>query len=272
MRGYTYNNSSPHAIGHHAALAGLLDPFTRQRVRGLPLQLYGKRCLDVGAGGGSIAIWLADQAGPDGTVCATDININTLPVWPGVQVFQHDVTDSPFTAEGGGGFDLVHARLVLNHLPERDVALHHMVGSLKPGGWLLTQDFIPTEPQRLVLDAPTSEAADLLQRFQDAHLTILRDNGNDRTWPGRVAEVLADERSMQDLRVVIHDTGRWHGGDAGCHLLLAGLHQVEDQLPAAGIDISEVNRLDTLLRNPDVILRGYQVHSVSGYKTAQEAA
>jgi ubiquinone/menaquinone biosynthesis C-methylase UbiE len=31
-------------------------------------------------------------------------------------------------------FDLVHARLVLMHLPEREKALHRMLTVLKPGG------------------------------------------------------------------------------------------------------------------------------------------
>jgi trans-aconitate methyltransferase len=33
--------------------------------------------------------------------------------------------------------NLVHARLVLEHLPERDAVLRKLVRGLKPGGWLL---------------------------------------------------------------------------------------------------------------------------------------
>jgi hypothetical protein len=35
----------------------------------------------------------------------------------------------------------VHARLVLMHVPERDDALRRMVSALRPGGWLLVEDF-----------------------------------------------------------------------------------------------------------------------------------
>jgi hypothetical protein len=38
----------------------------------------GLRCLEVGAGGGSIAAWMADQAGDGGHVLATDIDTTHL--------------------------------------------------------------------------------------------------------------------------------------------------------------------------------------------------
>ena len=76
----------------------------------------GWRCWEVGSGGASVPAWLAEQAGADGFVLATDID----PSWvdgvapAGVEVRRHDVAqDDP--AEGG--FDLVHARLVLTHVP-----------------------------------------------------------------------------------------------------------------------------------------------------------
>src|ERR1039458_7122444 len=40
-------------------------------------------------------------------------------------------------------FDLVHARLVLVHVPQRAQALAAMVAALKPGGWLLLEEADP---------------------------------------------------------------------------------------------------------------------------------
>lgn len=37
-------------------------------------------------------------------------------------------------------FDLVHARLVLMHLPEREQALARMISALKPAGWLIDEE------------------------------------------------------------------------------------------------------------------------------------
>ena len=48
---------------------------------------------------------------------------------------------SPPTRHPTCGFDLVHARLVLTHVPRRAVALRRMAGALRPGGWLVVEDF-----------------------------------------------------------------------------------------------------------------------------------
>jgi SAM-dependent methyltransferase len=45
------------------------------------------------------------------------------------------------TDELPSGFDLVHARLVLEHLPEREEVLAAMVRSTAPGGYVLIEDF-----------------------------------------------------------------------------------------------------------------------------------
>lgn len=263
MAGYTYSNDSEYAAAHHTALSAMLDSFTQQRIQEL-LPLHGKQCLDVGAGGGSIAVWLAEEVGPDGLVCATDINIRRLPDWPGVTVLEHDITTDT-VPEGGAGFDLVHARLVLNHLPERRMALHNMVLALKPGGALLTQDFMPTRSLDFVLQAPSDDDARLLRRFQFKHLEILRSHGNDRTWTQRVTRVLEHEGLIK-LLTVIYNTGEWRGQGAGCRLLLAGLRQVDHELLSAGMSLEEINQVAALLENPEVIIRGYQLHSVSGLK------
>lgn len=38
-------------------------------------------------------------------------------------------------------FDLMHARLVLEHLPRREDVLDRLVSALRPGGWLLLEDY-----------------------------------------------------------------------------------------------------------------------------------
>ena len=42
-----------------------------------------------------------------------------------------------------GPFDLIHARLVLVHVPRRREALAAMVELLRPGGWLVVEDADP---------------------------------------------------------------------------------------------------------------------------------
>src|SRR5699024_8719214 len=72
----------------------------------------GSRCLEVGAGGGSIARWMAQSAGAEGEVAAVDLDTDHLASTPGVQVHQHDITDG---IPVDGEFDLIHARLVMLH-------------------------------------------------------------------------------------------------------------------------------------------------------------
>lgn len=264
--GYVFSNDSEHASKHHGALAVLLDPSTMRRIQEL-LPLLGATCADIGAGGGSISRWLADQVGPKGLVVATDINTRRLPEYPRLVVLEHDIATGPVPTSGSG-FDLVHARLVLNHLPERRMALHHMVESLKPGGVLLTQDFLPTKSTEFVVDAPSEDDEKLLRRFEFNHLEILRENGNDRMWSQRAARMFKAE-GLVGIKEVVLNGGIWRGGGPGCQLLLAGLRQVEPRLRAAGLSPAEIHRIAVLLDDERVYLKGHEVYAVSGRRATQ---
>jgi hypothetical protein len=50
---------------------------------------------------------------------------------PNLEVHQSDIAASPVEI---GTFDLVHTRLLLEHVPDRDAALRHMAAGLKPDG------------------------------------------------------------------------------------------------------------------------------------------
>ena len=96
-------------------------------------------CLEVGAGAGTIAQWLAHRVGPDGRVVATDIDTTVLEplAAPPLEILRHDVVRDALEPES---FDLVHARQVLMHLPEREEVLAKLAAAVKPGGWLLIED------------------------------------------------------------------------------------------------------------------------------------
>lgn len=98
----------------------------------------GLRCLEVGAGGGSIARWLAGAVGPTGHVVATDVDTRALelPAQPNVEKRQHDIVRDPLEDT----FDLIHTRLLLEHLREREAVLAKLVAALRDGGWLLVED------------------------------------------------------------------------------------------------------------------------------------
>src|SRR5205814_3436619 len=101
---------------HHTAYKALLTRYT-----GFEVTMY------------------ADAAvGPTGHVLATDIDVSWLTAGDGYEVRRHDVAADP--PPQPGTFDLVHARLVLVHVPDRARALATMAAALRPGGWLLVED------------------------------------------------------------------------------------------------------------------------------------
>jgi SAM-dependent methyltransferase len=121
-------------------LADAFDPITRRHLlaRGLT---DGWRCLEVGAGTGSVAAWLAEQVGPKGRVLATDVSLELMEARglgaPNLELLRHDILTDPLPDEE---FDLIHSRLVLEHLPGRLDALARMTRALAPGGWLVLEE------------------------------------------------------------------------------------------------------------------------------------
>ena len=120
------------------SLTELYDPATIDICTRLGVGV-GWRCADVGAGTGSIAQALADMVGPDGSVLAVDLDTRFLDPLATEQlaVRRQDVVADPLPTEQ---FDLIHARLLLEHLPDRDAVLTGLVNALAPGGWLVIED------------------------------------------------------------------------------------------------------------------------------------
>ena len=121
-------------------LEQVFDPGSRQR---RDLVRPGWRCLEVGAGRGSMAAWLAGRVGPSGQVVAIDIDVGYLARLdiPNLVVRRHDILNDPIEDLDPGSFDLVCSRLMLFWLPGRqEQAVRHMVQCLRPGGWLVDED------------------------------------------------------------------------------------------------------------------------------------
>ena len=121
-----------------AAIEAGLDPFSIECLQKLGVGA-GWHCLEIGAGGGSIAEWLCRQVGPSGRVVATDLETKFLQAIeaPNLEVRQHDITTDPLEP---AAFDLLFARKVLEHLPDSGSALRRMYAAVRPCGWLLVED------------------------------------------------------------------------------------------------------------------------------------
>lgn len=134
---YTYDQEWQEERQRLAGIERLWDPGTRALLEDLGID-EGWRCLEVGAGGGSMSEWLAERVGEGGSVLATDVYTKFIEAIerPNVEVRQHDILADELPE---GEFDLVYARLVVEHLgPE---ALARMVPAVRPGGLLLLEDY-----------------------------------------------------------------------------------------------------------------------------------
>lgn len=137
-RGYTLDPAWHAERDRLNSITGLYDPHTLQACE-RPGLAAGWRCLDIGAGTGSVAEALAERVGEDGRVVAVDLDVRFLEPLAGdtLEVLRTDVRADALP----GGFDLTHARLVLEHIPEREAVLGSMVQATRPGGWVLVEDF-----------------------------------------------------------------------------------------------------------------------------------
>jgi chemotaxis methyl-accepting protein methylase len=103
-------------------------------------------------------------------VLATDIDVTYLQP-SGTETYEvrrHDVAADPPPVEA---FDLVHARLLLEHMASRDDALHVMAHALRPGGWLLIESADP-RLQPLACPDEASPAETLANRLRQAAWTL----------------------------------------------------------------------------------------------------
>jgi SAM-dependent methyltransferase len=169
----------------------IYDPGTREVIRNLPVR-PDWRCLELGAGAGSMSYWLSGTV-DRGSVLAVDIDTRHLDEnrAPNLTVEEGDIHGLEFQP---GAFDLILARAVFGFLPRPEEALQRALGWLAPGGWMVVEDFyyLPTE------HVPSEHA----RAVTDANLRQLRSTGADRHWGRRLPSTLAKAGLRPvDLRV-----------------------------------------------------------------------
>jgi SAM-dependent methyltransferase len=238
---YVLDNSKPEAPGRFDALASLFDSGTKRHIEALgPVENW--RCLEVAAGGGSIARWLAGRVGTGGSVVATDIDIRHLQdlSLPNLEIVQHNILDD---ASPEPAFDLVHTRLLLVHLPRREEALDRMISALKPGGWLLAEEFDSVSTRA----DPELNPAETLLKSSLAGWAVMEAAGVEIGYGRKLAARLKAHGLVEvDAEASIP---LWQGGSPFSQLIKANWNQLHHQMVARELVTeaelaSDLDRLD----------------------------
>jgi len=246
-------------------LERLRDPLTVRRLRRLGVTA-GWRCLEVGVGAGSIVRWLSDAVGPTGQVLAIDIDIRLL---RGLDAANVEVRVQDLLGEHWGlaGFDLVHVRAVLHHLPRRQKqAIARLISALRPGGWLLVEemDFASVVPAGLggVADVQA------FSRVLETHLVVLRTHNGFDSHYGRhlLRDLLAAglEAVKAEGRASV-----WRGGGDGMRIWRLTFAQLRDAMVAAGLPGGDVDRAIELCDDPGFAFVAPLVMAASGRRSGR---
>lgn len=254
--GYVFDNDNVHSRDQHRCLSEMLDPMTTTRLARTGVT-DGWHCLEVGAGGGGVAVWLAERVAPSGSVLATDIKPVRIPERAGLEVIRHDIVHDPLPE---AAFDLILARLVLQHLPERHEVLDRLVRALRPGGWLQVDEFDISYGPALVM--PDARARELYENFLAAKARVFEAAGGDGTWGRHVTQAMHDS-GLIDIDVVPR-LELWHSGSPGVHLLIHHTFHLRDRFIEAGMTDPQLADVRNLLADPTFRASSCAIYSVQG--------
>ncbi len=219
----------------------------------------GWRCAEVGAGTGSVAQLLADRVGTGGHVLAVDLDTRFLEPLrsESLEVRRLDVTTESLPQ---AAFDLIHARLLLEHLPQRDDVLTGLVRALAPGGWLVLEDF--DWSTATVVDPPSP----LLVRVADACRAAFGRHGYDPEYGRRLPRALRSA-GLVDVRTHAASAQVWADRERGVpqwELLVAQLRPA--LLAAELVSAAELAEFTRLCHDGDTALFAPLLVSCAGRK------
>jgi SAM-dependent methyltransferase len=199
----------------------------------------GWRCLDVGAGGGSVTRMLADRVGSTCSVLAVDLDTSLLEELASdrIEVRRLDLMSDELPR---AAFDLVHARLLLMFLSPRLGAVQRLVSAARPGGWVasIAPDFttVAVSPTSLVWQRVWS-------LFLDAAMAVGWDPGYGSRLRGDLhAAGLVDVHADYITRCC-------PGGSLLARLLSLTLERLREEMVLLGADSGEIDDARSLLED-----------------------
>jgi hypothetical protein len=143
------------------------------------------------------------------------------------EVKRHDIGTDPAP---DGLFDMVHARLVLVHVPERTDALSTMVSAVRPGGWLFLEEADPGL-QPLVCPDEIGDEQRLANKLKLAFRSLMSERGVDLSF-GRTLPRLLRSAGMIDVQ---SDAYFPMGGPVCNQLERSTVEQIRERLISGGL-------------------------------------
>jgi SAM-dependent methyltransferase len=247
-------------------LEQIYDPQSRRR---RALVEPGSRCLEIGAGRGSMALWLAEHVGPTGQVVATDIDTRYLArlKLPNLEVAEHDILEDSLDVLGPGSFDLVCSRLMLFHLKgAQEQAIGRMAECLRPGGWLVDEDAdwgtaAPVDPAH-----PRYE--DYQRVWRDGEWWVPR--GYDKSF-GQKLPALFERCGLEDIHNEA-STEVVRGGSPWARWWIPTLEVINELGGGDEASRREVEVMTTTLADPTVWLQREVLHACWGRRSSRPTA
>jgi len=215
----------------------------------------GMRCLDVGCGGGDVAVELARRVGPGGAVIAIDFDGESLDIARREALLaghdnliyrQCDLFDLGLDKP----IDVVYTRFVLTHLQDPVTALRKMAGLLRPGGRIVIEDADASAN----FCHPPEPAFDLYSRL---YRETMRARGTDPDIGPKLPLLLRDV-GFGDVELNVYQPAEFGGGDIKLLVALT-LHSIAQPALEAGLTNSDEihtasRRLHQLVKDGDTVM------------------
>ena len=195
-------------------LAEIFQPTTLRLLKGAGLR-SGDRCLDLGCGGGHVALDMARIVGPDGFVTGMDFDPQIVELArqdaqdAGIGNIEYRVADAHVF--DGGPFDLIYARFLLSHLGEPENVLARMRQLARPGGRIVVEDIDMSGSYCYPHDPAHA-------RFAELYTAAVRRGGGDADL-GRRLPAIARAAGLSDIHCNVFQLV--HAG--GSHKLLTAV-------------------------------------------------
>ncbi|MFF5718118.1 class I SAM-dependent methyltransferase [Streptomyces buecherae] len=255
-----FSHAAPNERARLDALGAVLDPVSTDVLKAIP-ERRGLRLLELAAGTGSIAWWMAGHFA-DSRVTATELDTRFLHAngHRNLTVQEHDVTSDGFPSRS---FDAIHARYLLCHLPDRLSVVGQLIRWLAPGGTLILED-----PSLFSLRAAHD---DTYRRVSLGVLQVLNKRiGTDcEQWPASMTNHLADH-GMTDvgLRVTVPTVA--HDTPMGAFWNLTVRHLAPSLAELPGISRGDVLQALRQMSLPGFIDLGMATYTVTARKPGSQ--